>query len=44
MADFVEIPTGDTRSIRGKRRAVKILMMAHVQEVCRLTSEAMKAG
>jgi hypothetical protein len=33
MADFVEIPTGDTRSIRGKRRAVKILMIGQPDDV-----------
>ncbi|WAL58358.1 hypothetical protein [Thermocoleostomius sinensis] len=33
MADFIDIPSEDTRSIRTKRRAVKILMIGQPEDV-----------
>jgi hypothetical protein len=33
VADFVDVPSRDTRSIRSKRRAVKILMIGQPEDV-----------
>jgi alkanesulfonate monooxygenase SsuD/methylene tetrahydromethanopterin reductase-like flavin-dependent oxidoreductase (luciferase family) len=33
MADFIDIPAGDARSVRSKRRAVKILMIGQPEDV-----------
>jgi hypothetical protein len=33
MADFIDIPSGDARSVRSKRRAVKILMIGQPEDI-----------